>query len=129
MTHFIKKHAELILAALVAFFTPIFGLLVATGVMVLADLITGVSASIKLGEAFTSKKLSKSITKCTWYYLAIILGHVMETVFVEGIPIAKITAGIVATVEFKSNLENLKIITGIDFTKVLQNIINKERGV
>lgn len=107
---------------------PISGLFVATGVLVFADLITGAYASLKKGEAFTSKKLGMTVTKCTWYYLAIVLGHVME-VFTPGIPIGRITAGVIAAVEFKSNLENLQIITGIDFTQVLQDIINKNRGV
>lgn len=129
MNNYLIKYAGTILATITAFFSPIFTLLVATGLLILADLVTGIFAALKRGETFNSKKLGKSVGKCTWYYLAILLGHLMETVFVLGIPIASITAGIIATVEFTSNLENLKVITGIDFTQVIQNIINKNRGL
>ena len=127
--NFFKKHFSDIAASLMGFLVPVFNLLLATGVLVFADLLTGICAAKKRGEKIESKKLGKSITKCVFYYLAIILGHVMEVVFLNDLPIAKITAGIIATVEFKSNMENIGAITGIDFIKAIKNKLDSKRGI
>jgi len=126
---FLEKYGQAIVASLIGFFTPIFSLLMATGTLLLADMITGMYAAKKRGEQIESKKLGRSITKCIFYYLAIILGHVMEVVFINDLPIAKITAGIIATVEFKSNMENIAAITGIDFWKALRDKVDSKRGL
>ncbi len=129
MTTFFKKHWDTILSALIGFFIPIFNLLLATGILILADMITGIYAAKKRGEKIESKKMGRSITKCIFYYLAIILGHIMEVVFVQDLPIAKITAGIISTVEFKSNMENIAAITGIDLWKLLKEKMDSKRGL
>ena len=126
---FLKKYWDTILASLVSFLLPIFNLLLATGVLVFADLITGIFAAKKRGETIDSKKMGKSITKCVFYYMAIILGHVMEVAFINDLPIAKMTAGIIAAVEFKSNMENISAITGINFSKIIQEKMDSKRGL
>ena len=129
MNHFTKKYWDVILGSLMGFILPIFSLFLATGAMVLADLATGVYASKKRGETICSKKMGSSISKCVFYFLAIILGHIMEVVFSQDIPIAKVIAGIICAVEFKSNLENITSITGVDFSKVLQQKMDAKRGL
>ena len=49
-----------------------------------------------------------------FYGIAIILSRVMEVAFIDWLPIAQLTAGYIALVEFKSNLENIAEITGVD---------------
>lgn len=126
---FIKKYFQTILAASAGFIMPIYSLFLATGFLVIMDLISGIYAARKRGEIFSSKKLGKTVTKMIWYYMAILLGYVMQVEFIDDIPVAKITAGIIASVEFTSNLENIHWITGIDFTRVIRDFINKDRGL
>jgi len=47
----------------------------------------------------------------------------MEVSFMEWIPVAKLTAGYIAVVEFKSNMENIASITGVDIWKHLMTKI------
>ena len=126
---YFKKYGEAVLASLMGFLVPIFSLLMATGILLFADLITGICAAKKKGEKIESKKMGRSITKCIFYYMAILLGHVMEVVFVNDLPIAKITAGIIATVEFKSNMENISVLTGLDFSKIIREKLDSKRGL
>jgi hypothetical protein len=56
-----------------------------------------------------------------FYCLAIILSRVMEVSFISWLPIAQLTAGYIAVVEFKSNMENIAEITGIDIWNFLKD--------
>jgi hypothetical protein len=51
----------------------------------------------------------------------------MEIVFFPQIPIANITSGYIAFVEFKSNIENISSITGLDIWKALIDKIQNFR--
>lgn len=109
---------------MVFFFSPILAILFTTGALVLTDLFTGVFAAKKRGETIDSKKMSMSISKIIFYFVAIILSRLMEIVFFPFIPIANITAGYIGLVEFKSNFENIATITGVDIWKALRNKIH-----
>jgi phage-related holin len=96
------------------FFTPITWSIVGIGVLVFTDVITGISAAKKRGERIHSKGMSRTVGKMIYYTIAIVLSRVMELAFITWIPIAQLTSGYIAVVEFKSNMENIAQITGVD---------------
>lgn len=105
----------------VFFFTPINAALVGIGVLLFADVLTGMKAASKRGDRIHSRKLSTTINKMIFYGIAIILSRVMEVAFIDWLPIAQLTAGYIALVEFKSNLENIAEITGVDIWVFLKD--------
>ena len=108
---------------LVFFFTPITAAIVGLGVLIFADVITGCRAAKLRGEEIRSNRLARTVSKIIFYSIAIILSRVMEVSFMEWIPVAKLTAGYIAVVEFKSNMENIASITGVDIWKHLMTKI------
>jgi len=108
---------------LVFFFAPITAAMVGLGVLIFADVITGCRAAKLRGEEIRSNRMARTVSKIIFYSIAIILSRVMEVSFMEWIPIAKLTAGYIAVVEFKSNMENIASITGVDVWKHLMTKI------
>jgi DNA integrity scanning protein DisA with diadenylate cyclase activity len=96
------------------FFAPITWSIVGIGVLVFADVFTGIAAAKNRGERIHSKGMSRTIGKMLYYTIAIVLSRVMELTFISWLPIAQLTSGYIAVVEFKSNLENIAQITGVD---------------
>lgn len=96
------------------FFAPITWSIIGIGVLVFADVFTGISAAKKRGERIHSKGMSRTVGKMLYYTIAIVLSRVMELAFIPWLPVAQLTAGYVAVVEFKSNMENIAQITGVD---------------
>lgn len=101
------------------FLAPIKPLMIAIGALIIIDLMLGIWAALRSKEKITSRRLSRTITKCMAYQLAIISSHIMESYFAQGIPIVKIVSGLIAITEFKSILENTTRMTGIDFWRSL----------
>jgi Bacteriophage holin family len=118
------KNILYFLSYLLFYFTPIRALLLAVGVIVFTDAITGIFAAIRRGEVISSKKMVRTISKIIFYSIAIILGRIMQAEFIPFIPIPNITAGYIGMVEFKSNMENISTITGLDIWTTLINKIN-----
>ena len=108
---------------IVFFFAPITAGLIGLGVLIFADVITGCKAAKVRGEEIRSNRMARTVSKIIFYSIAIILSRVMEVAFIDFIPLAQITAGYIAVVEFKSNLENIASITGVDVWKHLMKKI------
>ena len=99
--------------SIAAVFAPIKAILLVTGVLIAADLITGILAARKRGEQIKSAGLRRTITKVLVYNSAVMLGFLMEKYMLEGfIPVSKIAAGLIFIVEGKSIFENLDVING-----------------
>jgi phage-related holin len=111
-------------AYLAFFFAPISQILVAVGVLVFTDLITGIKAAKHRGEVIRSNGLQRTVGKTIFYFIAIMLSRVMELYFVQWLPITNITAGYIALAEFKSNMENIGSYTGVDVWNYLKDKIN-----
>jgi len=106
-----------------AYFAPIQSTLLACLILVAADLVVGVWAAVKRGEAIRSAKLRKTITKLFVYQVALCLGFIGETYLLAGsVPVVKLIAGFVGVTELKSVFENLDSITG---DQTLRLIIEK----
>ena len=137
---FISQHLLQILSAVAAYFSPALPMIIAALVFAFADFITGVFAARKqalaLGKTnwadwWQSKKLQKKIFDLLFYILAILLAFYFEKLFLEFItfPLSKLTAFIILSVEFWSNMENLSTITGIPLNKqAFFDLVNKIRG-
>lgn len=110
----IKKWTIIFLTLTMSFFAPIKWLLVGALILVILDWITGVSASKKLGVKMKSVSLYRTIVKFKDYSILIMASHLMTKIFFPdaGIDFAKVAAGYIAFVEFKSYCENMKVITG-----------------
>ncbi len=112
MNEVVSKYGLLTLTFLLSYFSPALPLLGSIGFFIFADLITGILAAKKRGEEITSKKARNTIPKGLGYMIAIMVGHVFEVHFVQGLEVMKIVAGLIAVIEIKSLDENIKIITG-----------------
>ncbi len=110
---------------IVFFFAPITAAMIGLGVLILADVVTGCRAAKLRGEEIRSNRLARTVSKIIFYSIAIILSRVMEVAFMDWMPVAQITAGYIAIVEFKSNMENIGSITGVD---VWKHIMTKIEG-
>lgn len=107
------------LASLAAL-APIQAVLVTVGILIMADLFTGILAAIKRKDKISSAVMRRTISKMFIYQLAVICGFLLETYLMGGIlPVAKIVAGVIGMVEFKSILENSNTIMGGDVFKTI----------
>jgi phage-related holin len=109
-----------LIVVLLAVFAPIKAMIIVTVVLVIADLITGVLAARKKGQAITSAGLRRTVTKIGVYFTAICLSFLVEIFMIESIlPISKIISGLIGVVELKSLMENLNYIHGSDIFKTI----------
>lgn len=119
--------------AISAIFAPIKAVIIVTGVLVVADLITGLIAAHKRGEKINSAGLRRTVTKTTVYLSAVCLGFLVEKFMIDSIlPISKLISGIIGVVELKSLMENLNVIYGSDIFKSiiekLGSVNDKKKG-
>lgn len=118
-----KEHAIKLALAVAVVLAPIKAAMAVAGVLIVADLITGIWAAYKRGEAITSAGLRRSITKMLVYQATIILAFLVEKYMLDGVlPITKIASSFIGITELKSVLENLNNASG---GQLLKNLINK----
>lgn len=103
---------------------PIHPVMLVTGALIFIDLGCGIWRAKKRGENIDSSGLRRTITKLFAYQVVIVTGYMIETVIMVGfldLPITKIIASFIALTELKSILENISIITGIDFWTAIKD--------
>lgn len=116
----VKDFITGLLVSTVAVFAPIKAVILVTGILIFADLITGILAARKKGEKITSAGLRRTVTKIFIYNSAIMLGFLAEKYMLDGfIPVSKIASGLIATVELASLYENLNTLNGNNLFKAL----------
>lgn len=109
--------------SLAAVLAPAKAMIISALALVLADLLTGVVASLKQRQRIASAKLQRTIVKLFIYELAIVLAFITEVYLLDGqIPASKVIAGYVGITELTSCLENLNIIGG---GTLLRDVIKK----
>lgn len=116
---------------LLALIAPIQPVLVATGVLIFADLILGVMAAKKRGEPITSAALRRTISKLFIYNITILSGFLFEKYLMgDLIPAVKLIAGVIGVVELKSILENADAVNGEPiFLSIIKSLGSKNDGV
>lgn len=101
-----------------AFLLPIKLVIITAGVLIFADLITGIFAAKKRGERITSAALSRTIAKLAVYQTVIITGYMLQMNLLGNVvPVINIVGGVIGMVEFKSIIENANTILGADIFK------------
>jgi hypothetical protein len=121
---FAKNPIYLALTVVIAYFSPIAGIIGALLLLLASDFVTGIWAAKKRGEKITSYTMrTKTVQKLLCYLLAIILSFVVQKeIFVyEWAKLVWLTSTLLALAELKSILENMGYITG---NKVFNNIFN-----
>ena len=107
---------KLFIAAAVAYISPAHDLLVAMGVLIFIDLVTGIYKTIRTQGfgSITAKGLRSTADKIVLYPIGIIAAYVLEIYWIPELPVMRISTSWFAITEFKSILENLGKILGID---------------
>ncbi|HEY8367583.1 MAG TPA: phage holin family protein, partial [Bacteroidia bacterium] len=103
---------------------PIHAVMISVGILIFADLATGMWAAKKRGENITSAAMRRTVSKLFIYQLAVITGFLLEThLLAQLLPVTKLVAGVIGLVEFKSILENANEILGQNiFTNLLSKL-------
>ena len=112
----------LLLNTVFPFLFPIREFLFLTLCLVACDTITGVMAAAKRGEKITSRGIRSTVEKIIAYFIAILLSEGIRITFIPDISIPYFIAFIIAIAEFKSNIENIEHISGLN---IWQQIVEK----
>lgn len=122
-THGLRAILSLLLSFLAVNLMPVATFLAAAIVLVIADWITGISASLKTKENITSRKLGRTIVKICFYSLTIILVMMVEKTFFKGDYLVYLVSAYIALKELYSNLENIGKILDIDILTIVKSAI------
>lgn len=133
-----KSYLNYILTGLLLFFVQIQGLLVAVGIAIALDTITGVFKSIKLNglKSIRSRRLSNVVSKMLLYQITIILLFVIDKFllnefinihFTTQFLFTKLVAIILVFIELTSIKENIEEALKIDIWKLLKNTITRAK--
>jgi hypothetical protein len=104
----------------VAFLLPIKLVILTAGVLIIADLFTGILAAKKREEKITSAALSRTVAKMAVYQTVIITGYMLQMNLLGNVvPVINLVGSVIGMVEFKSIVENANTILGTDIFKEL----------
>lgn len=102
---------------------------IAVGIgLVVCDFITGLTAAYFRKQSITSRRMSRTIMKIIFYTMAIVLVHVVETVFFtsDTTYLVYLVSAYISTVELYSNLENIGYITGTNILSFMRGIMESK---
>lgn len=109
--------------ACMAALAPIKAVLITVGILIMADAITGMYAAHKRGEPISSAAMRRTLSKFLVYQGVVITGFLLEANILDHlVPVAKIVAGAIGMVEFKSILENANSIMNMN---IFKSVIDK----
>ena len=121
------NYVQPLIISLIAVFAPIKAMLLVTGFLIIADLISGVLAAKKRGETITSAGYRRTIVKFLVYNLAIITGFLLETYMISSLfPVVKIISSVIGLTESLSIFENLNTISGTNIFKTVLDILGSK---
>ena len=112
-----------ILTALGWFLIPIAWYLVFTLALVLADLYTGWKAS---NMRFISRGIRRTIDKVVMYYIAILLAHAFDLIYLAdgGLIVSFAVSSVIASTEILSVFENIQRHTGTGLLSAVKKFFN-----
>ena len=111
------------LGLLGVYLAPLYGSLIAVGVLIVIDLIFGICKTIKQKEHFSSRRFGDTLIKFLVYQLLIVSAHIVEVTLCPFIPFTQVTLSFIGITELISIGENFTIITGQPFLKYLKSTI------
>lgn len=123
-TIFSKINGEAILLALLSVFAPIQSIVVVVTLLILADFITGIMASMKKKVKIESSKMSKTVSRFLISQSAICLTFLTQTFLLQdSFPLVNVVAGVIGIKEIYSVMENLNTLSGNNLlTEVLSKL-------
>lgn len=120
------KWLESGLLSIAAIFMPIKGLLIATGVLIFADLITGILAARKKNIPISSAGLRRTLSKILVYETALCLAFIAEHYISDIMPFIKMCSAMISVVELKSIYENMNTASGQELLKAVIDKIGSD---
>lgn len=112
---FLKQHLVQIFVAITALIAPAKTVILAMLLLVVLDLVLGLSRAWKVREPITSRKLKRSLWKVAAYFISIIVAALVENGLLDkAIPCVNAVALMIGLIEVKSINENLKAVFGMD---------------
>lgn len=124
---FLQRHTEALFVSTTAVLLPIKLTLMAVGVLIFIDLLTGLLKAKRRQQPITSKALSSTVYKMAGYQCAVIGAFIFETYLgQDAVPITKLVAGAIGTVELLSIAENVKAATGVDVLNIVKRLQEKK---
>ena len=104
--------------AAVALFAPAKELFIATGILIIADLITGLMAAHKQGRPITSAGLRRTVSKFLIYNISVGCAFLVQKYMMgDLVPVSNIVSSAIGLTELKSILENVDRIRGGSLVK------------
>ncbi len=108
-----KNHITTGFIAVASLFAPAQELMLATGCLIIADLVTGIMAAHKLNQPITSAGLRRTVSKMVIYQIAVMSAFLVQRYMMgDLIPVSSIVSSMIGLVELKSILENADKING-----------------
>jgi hypothetical protein len=125
------KYLNYLLTSIILFYTPIFGLLIAVGVAICFDTVTGIAKAIKVKgfKSIRSRILSNIISKMALYELCILSLYAIDKYLLNEFIIkwfsidfmfTKICAIMLIFIELVSIKENIEETFGVDIWNLLK---------
>lgn len=113
-----------VLLSILAIFAPAKELFIASGFLIFADLLTGITAAHKQGQPITSAGLRRTVSKLLIYNVAIASGFLVQHYFMkDAVPVSNIVSSAIGLTELKSIIENIdKIRGGSLFKEILSKL-------
>jgi phage-related holin len=125
MQYLLDKYASIVVAALLAYISPIATAMLFVGGLVMADFITGIIKAHKSG-VLTSRKMIKKLYTSASYLVVLMVVRACEVYFNSELPLIEPMVAIIALSELKSLRENVEEITGNDPLKHLFGFLQRK---
>lgn len=104
--------------SILAIFAPAKELFIAAGVLIVADLLTGIYAAYKLKQPITSAGIRRTVSKMLIYNVAIGAAFLVQKYMMnDAVAVASIVGSAIGLTELKSIIENLDKISDGDLMK------------
>jgi phage-related holin len=127
LVEYLSAKTPLLVTSIVGILAPIQSIMIAAGVLIIFDLVTGVWRAAKKKEKITSNGLRRTISKMVAYQLLIVTGFIMQNyLMANNIPVVNLLASFIAVTEGMSIIENLEQILNVS---IKQKILEKIHGI
>ena len=131
-----KEKIRILLSVVIAFIAPIKPLLIVIGLVICIDTISGIYKVFKTKEKFSSRKLSRTISKMVLYLGSIILIFILDKYLLGEVVKIFTTVDLFPTktwtmflvgVELLSIRENIKAATKVDIWEKFKSILRRAK--
>ena len=115
-----------VITGVAVFFAGILTAMIVMGFLIIADTVSGIIASVRAGEPFSSRKLANMASKFLLYQLVIISAHAID-LYMIGLPmLLTATLSGLSLIEFTSIVENVDKATGINLWSYIRNVVKRK---